>query len=234
MGPVDLIRRLLSIRNERGEPTSAHFRISARRAVRRLLTERDCPILDVAGREGLLFDPRVSPLARLTTVLDIEEEPLHEAKRYWEGLGSFVCGDLTRLPFRDGSFRTSVCVGTFYNLHGSGIVKAGLREMGRVTRPGGRIICEFRNSRNPLMRFASEHAREYDPTFGDLPFETYSLDAIRGLCAEAGLGIVRIVPRMPPVNPLALLFIVETTPLDGPGTSAKHKSGYPGKEPGDA
>jgi ubiquinone/menaquinone biosynthesis C-methylase UbiE len=212
MTPVDLIRWLLSTRNERGEPTSAWFRMAARRIVRNMVAGRDCPILDVAGREGLLFDPRVSPLAPGTSVLDIEDAPLREARRCWGGYGSFVCGDLTRMPFRDCSFQTSVCIGTFYNLPGADTVSAGLREMGRVTRPGGRIICEFRNSRNPLMQFSSAYARKYDSTFGDLPFETYSLETVRHLCADAGLDIVRIVPRMPPWKPLALMFIVEAAP----------------------
>lgn len=209
MGTVDLLRELLSTRNERGEKTSAHFRMAARKAVRRMVSWRDCPILDVAGREGLLFDPGVSPLAPFTTVLDIERPPLCEAMRRYSGTGSFVCGDLTRLPFRDGTFGAAVCVGTVYNLPGRDMVRAGLLEMARVTRPGGRVLCEFRNASNPFMRFASAYARRYDPSLGDLPLNPYPLDDVRRLFAEAGLEIVSIRPVMPPVPGLALIYIVE-------------------------
>jgi ubiquinone/menaquinone biosynthesis C-methylase UbiE len=212
MSVVDGIRKLLTIRDERGEPTSAHFRMAARRIVRGMVTEHDCPVLDVAGREGLLFDPGVSPLARCTTVLDIEDAPLRDARRSWKGFGTFVCGDMTNLPFRDGAFGAVVCIGTIYNLREADTVKAGLAEMGRVTRPGGRIICEFRNARNLFMRFSSAFVRFYDRSFGNLSFHTYSFEEIGHLCREAGLDVVRIVPRVPPVKGLAMMFFLEATP----------------------
>jgi hypothetical protein len=93
------------------------------------------------------------------------------------------------------------------------MVLDGIREMGRVTAPGGRILCEFRNARNPFIRFASTHARAYDPSLGDLPLEPYTYDTAAKLIERAGLGIKRIVPVMPSWKPLALMFIVEAHPL---------------------
>jgi len=54
---------------------------------------------------------------------------------------SFVAGDATRLPFSDGAFDA---VTISFGLRNVVDVDGALREMLRVTRPGGRIVvCEF-------------------------------------------------------------------------------------------
>lgn len=59
--------------------------------------------------------------------------------------------DTLRLPFRDGSFR-AVTVG--FGIRNVASLEAGIREMARVTAPGGKIaILEFTQPANPLFRF---------------------------------------------------------------------------------
>jgi demethylmenaquinone methyltransferase/2-methoxy-6-polyprenyl-1,4-benzoquinol methylase len=59
--------------------------------------------------------------------------------------------DTLRLPFRDGAFR-AVTVG--FGIRNVADLPAGIREMARVTAPGGRIaILEFTQPANPLFRF---------------------------------------------------------------------------------
>jgi demethylmenaquinone methyltransferase/2-methoxy-6-polyprenyl-1,4-benzoquinol methylase len=54
---------------------------------------------------------------------------------------AFVAGDALRLPFADGSFDA---VSISFGLRNLSDVDAGLAEMLRVTKPGGRlVICEF-------------------------------------------------------------------------------------------
>lgn len=54
---------------------------------------------------------------------------------------SFVAGDALRLPFRDGAFDAVTISFGLRNVAGP---VAGLAEMRRVTRPGGRlVVCEF-------------------------------------------------------------------------------------------
>jgi demethylmenaquinone methyltransferase / 2-methoxy-6-polyprenyl-1,4-benzoquinol methylase len=54
---------------------------------------------------------------------------------------SFVAGDALRLPFRDGAFDAATISFGLRNVSDPG---AGLAEMRRVTRPGGRlVVCEF-------------------------------------------------------------------------------------------
>jgi demethylmenaquinone methyltransferase/2-methoxy-6-polyprenyl-1,4-benzoquinol methylase len=65
---------------------------------------------------------------------------LRVGKREHRGL-SFVAGDALRLPFADATFDT---VTISFGLRNVTDVDAALREMARVTRPGGRlIVCEF-------------------------------------------------------------------------------------------
>lgn len=63
-----------------------------------------------------------------------------------------VAGDATRLPFRDGIFDA---VTISFGLRNVVDHTAGLREMARVTRPGGRlVVCEFSTPTNRLFATA--------------------------------------------------------------------------------
>jgi demethylmenaquinone methyltransferase/2-methoxy-6-polyprenyl-1,4-benzoquinol methylase len=65
---------------------------------------------------------------------------LRVGKRARPELG-FTAGDATRLPFADGTFDA---VTISFGLRNIVDPDAGLREMRRVTRPGGRlVVCEF-------------------------------------------------------------------------------------------
>jgi demethylmenaquinone methyltransferase/2-methoxy-6-polyprenyl-1,4-benzoquinol methylase len=62
----------------------------------------------------------------------------------------FVAGDGTRLPFADGTFDA---VTISFGLRNIVDPLAGLREMRRVTRPGGRlVVCEFSHPTNKVFR----------------------------------------------------------------------------------
>jgi demethylmenaquinone methyltransferase/2-methoxy-6-polyprenyl-1,4-benzoquinol methylase len=63
---------------------------------------------------------------------------------------AFTAGDGTRLPFRDGTFDA---VTISFGLRNIVDPDQGLRELRRVTRPGGRlVVCEFSHPTNGAFR----------------------------------------------------------------------------------
>lgn len=74
---------------------------------------------------------------------------LEEGRRR-NGQLPFVAGDATKLPFADNSFDA---VTISYGLRNIVDTRAGLKEMLRVTKPGGRIVvAEFSTPTWPLFR----------------------------------------------------------------------------------
>ncbi|MEO3785647.1 demethylmenaquinone methyltransferase [Actinocorallia sp. B10E7] len=67
---------------------------------------------------------------------------------------TFVAGDALRLPFKDSSFDV---VTISFGLRNVADTDAALREMLRVTRPGGRlVICEVSHPTNKLLALGHE------------------------------------------------------------------------------
>jgi SAM-dependent methyltransferase/uncharacterized membrane protein YbhN (UPF0104 family) len=64
-----------------------------------------------------------------------------------------VSGDALRLPFRDGSLDFVYTVGVLHHLGGAAAQDAARREVTRVLRPGGCLVVQETNTRNPLFRF---------------------------------------------------------------------------------
>lgn len=86
----------------------------------------------------------------MVTALDFSDEMLVRARRK-SGSVTWVRGDLLALPFEDGSFNVAT-VG--FGLRNVADLDAGLRELRRVLRPGGRLaILEITQPRGPLKPF---------------------------------------------------------------------------------
>lgn len=86
----------------------------------------------------------------IVTALDFSDEMLVRARRK-SGSVTWVRGDLLALPFEDGSFNVAT-VG--FGLRNVADLDAGLRELRRVLRPGGRLaILEITQPRGSLKLF---------------------------------------------------------------------------------
>jgi len=95
-------------------------------------------ILDLAAGTGTSTQPFHAAGAR-TVSCDFSLGMLQVGKRRLPHL-NFVAGDATRLPFEDGAFDA---VTISFGLRNVVNTDAALREMLRVTKPGGRlVVCE--------------------------------------------------------------------------------------------
>jgi demethylmenaquinone methyltransferase/2-methoxy-6-polyprenyl-1,4-benzoquinol methylase len=96
-------------------------------------------VLDLAAGTGTSSQP-FADRGALVVPCDFSLGMLQVGKRAKPHL-SFTAGDGTRLPFADGSFDA---VTISFGLRNVVDADAALREMRRVTRPGGRLlVCEF-------------------------------------------------------------------------------------------
>ena len=102
----------------------------------------------------------------------------------------FVTADACRLPFKDASFDTVVCINFLLNLESIESVKRILAEMKRVCRKSGRVIFEFRNSRNMLFVLKYRLARYYDASVDRLCLNTYNPGQIESILKDLGLIII--------------------------------------------
>jgi demethylmenaquinone methyltransferase/2-methoxy-6-polyprenyl-1,4-benzoquinol methylase len=126
----DLTNDVLSLGQDR------RWRTAVVRAVAPRAGER---ILDLAAGTGTSSQP-FADAGAFVVPCDFSQGMLQVGKEARQGL-PFVAGDGTRLPFADATFDA---VTISFGLRNIVDPDAGLRELRRVTRPGGRlVVCEF-------------------------------------------------------------------------------------------
>lgn len=105
-------------------------------------------VLDLAAGTGCSSEP-FSTHGATAVPCDFSVGMLQQGKKDRPSL-PFVAGDGTRLPFLDDTFDA---VTISYGLRNFVDPVAGLKEMFRVTRPGGRlVVCEFSRPTNGALR----------------------------------------------------------------------------------
>ena len=118
------------------------------------------------------------------TGVDVSAQMVHLASRHNRtavraGTVTLHRGDGTDLPLPDGHVDAAVSVHTIYFWDDPATVTA---ELGRVLRPGGRLVLGLRDPDLPLTHRA-------DPTV----YRRIDLDELRGLLAAAGFGPIDVV-----------------------------------------
>lgn len=120
-----------------------------RMGVERAHLPPDPVVLDLAAGTGdFSFLVRNRYPAATTVAVDLTERMLRFARA--RGLQDAVCGDAGLLPFADASFD---CVFIGYGLRNFPNLALAVREIERVTRPGGRLVSlDFFLPANAVLR----------------------------------------------------------------------------------
>lgn len=150
--------------------------------------------LDVCcGTGDIAF--RLAQSGAEVTGLDFSQPMLEVAQRRAAASSAppqFMHGDALHLPFADASFDVVTCG---YGLRNLADWQAGLREMHRVVRPGGRLlVLDFAKPANPVWRaLYFGYLRFAVPIFGqifcgDSAAYSYILESLRRYPAQAGVA----------------------------------------------
>jgi demethylmenaquinone methyltransferase/2-methoxy-6-polyprenyl-1,4-benzoquinol methylase len=160
-GRYDFLNRFLSL----GIDT-----LWRRRAVGELAGLRPKAILDVATGTGDLAIAALRLDPERVTGVDISREMLAHgreklARRRLDDRIELLDGDSEALPFADGAFDAALCA---YGVRNFGDLQAGLREIRRVLKPGGRlVVLEFsRPTGFPVRQLFGLYFRTILPALG--------------------------------------------------------------------
>jgi len=142
--------------------------------------------------------------------LDFSCHALQAARKWFHGasdetIPELMRGDIDRLPFRDGCFDGTVCVGT---LEYFSDLRAVLAELGRVSRRGARLVFTVRNRRRVIG--ATRHGVESPGNVSPL-FAFHDVKQVKKAVEEAGGRNPRILPYFA-ISPAGLAGLLAALP----------------------
>lgn len=162
--------------------------------LRAIPVRRGDTVLEVGCGTGVILRdlvPMVGAGGRLAGI-DPSRTVLAAARRACRGTGiTLRDGDGAKLPFTDGGFDVTLAVTVLLHVADPGAV---VREMARVTRPGGRVAVQDQDFGAVVVTHPERAltARILDGVVDRLYEEPFSGRRLPGLLREAGLGDVRV------------------------------------------
>jgi ubiquinone/menaquinone biosynthesis C-methylase UbiE len=206
--------RLVSRPQERGIHSAGYWMGKVRQTAADLCDHDTGNLLEIGCGDGL-FLTELAAVNKQVHLYGIDNLPerlaVAEERLKQQGIkgAQLYLGDATHMPFPDAQFETVVCINLLLNLPTMDVVRAFMKEMKRVSVPGGRIIFDIRNAANPLLYWKYRLAPWYDPTIRDLPLRTYKLKDIVQILKEMDLGINKKIPIGFPWLYLAPVIFIE-------------------------
>lgn len=208
------LHRLTSPESERGEYSGGYWQYKVRRAALLACRGFSGRLLEVGCGEGLY----VAALARQDPQLeifgvDLDRSLLAKAReRVAAGRYERITlsqQDGSGLAFGDGYFDAVVCINVLYNIPTFEAAARIVSQMKRVCKPGGRLLFDFRNARNALLRAQYRFARYYDRTLRDLPLNAYDPEEIEALMRDLDLAVIQERHIGFPGNRYAPIILIE-------------------------
>jgi len=212
------LHRRVSKKDERGEYSSGYWQDKIRRQALEMCRGSSGRGLEVGCGEGLFITQlaRQNPLMRLWGI-DFDEARLRRAEERIKEQGitniTVLKSAAPKLVFEDEYFDTVVCVNVLLNMESFDAVRQAFQEIKRVCKRSGKVIFDFRNSRNCLMQLKFRLAGYYDRTVRDLPLHTYHPQRIESLLNESGFSCVRRAYVGSLIKRYAPVIIVEAVKL---------------------
>ncbi|MCK5512717.1 MAG: class I SAM-dependent methyltransferase, partial [Thermodesulfovibrionia bacterium] len=196
------------------EYSSGYWQDKVRQSAVEMCKEHKGRLLEVGCGEGLFLGQMItaSPYVEVWGV-DMWEKILSKARMRLQHIkpsAKLLKADASHLPFEDAFFDTVVCINVFFNMESIEKVSRALEEMARVCKRGGKIIFDFRNSRNLLLILKYRLAKYYDLTIKDLPLNTYNPGDIKTIVKGLKLNIVQEKHLSFPVKRFAPIIMLET------------------------
>jgi len=115
-------------------------------------------ILDVGCGNGIFLLEWSADTDQSTRLfgLDYDGRALNEAKLIFGDNhlppDKFVRGDAFHLPFPENTFDAVFCLNTLINIHPFSRVSALLSELHRICKKNGKIVFDYRNAYNPVLK----------------------------------------------------------------------------------
>ena len=154
-------------------------------------------VLDVGcgtGADLIAIAERLPPGGQAAGI-DVSESMIAEARRRASGLDFNICfdtGDAANLPYEDASFGACRAATVLQHVPDAGQV---IRQMIRVTRPGGRVAAlEFDQDSTMLDHPDHDRTRVILQTFGDAMANGWIGRQLPRLFRQAGLTDLSVTP----------------------------------------
>jgi len=208
------IHQKVSVPEERGEFSAGYWQAKVRRLAMEFVAGYRGRVLEVACGEGLFLSRLLRGNASLELWgVDCWPQILERCRRRLTEQGlpevRLLEADARRLPFEEMFFDAVVCINSFMCLADLEAARAVLGEMARVCKPGGRLVVEFRNKANALLRAKYALARHYDASTKRHPLSTFYEKDITAILKEKGF-VVRQARHVDfPVKRWAPIIILE-------------------------